>query len=90
MKAKNVCPKCFSREIIANVKVLDRIEGNVDHALAIRITPNPGALVLGTVDDFPFEVYVCGKCGYSEFYQPKPEEFAEAWRNSRTDDESES
>ena len=67
MKTSGVCAKCKSTELYHSPTVMDRGEGNVAMALAIRRTDSIEAREIGH-----FEVFACRACGYSEFYVIDP------------------
>lgn len=69
MKTSGACPKCKEQAIYHSECVMDRGDGNEAMCLAIARTDPIEARELGQ-----FEVYVCRRCGYSEFYVIRPEE----------------
>jgi len=69
VKVSRSCPKCQGREIYHSPCVMDRGEGNEALCLAVRRSDPIQAQDLGQ-----FEVYVCKRCGYSEFYVIHPNE----------------
>ena len=69
MKASKTCPKCECTDIFYSATIMDRGEGNASLPLAIGRSGPIHAWVYGQ-----FEVYVCKRCGLSEFYVHDPEQ----------------
>jgi predicted nucleic-acid-binding Zn-ribbon protein len=60
MKYKHICPECDGNEIY--MKAVDSIGGYGPNLL-----PGLGKLFS---DNPYFELFICGKCGYIQFYVP--------------------
>lgn len=74
MKKTGQCPKCESRKLIIGGKVTgdvgDLLEsGNLSlNDLALVVEKDPGALFFTKEERFNIQAWVCGGCGYTEFY----------------------
>ncbi len=67
MKRSGVCPKCSSQNIVRGARVGDR-EGQ----LMIWSFEDPTAIVFKGRVTTGLWAYVCGACGFVEFYSDKP------------------
>ncbi len=73
MKKSNQCPKCGSTNIIDNVKVVDRGDGNWQSDLQLATFRHPDALIFRGQQTTRVTACVCGECGYVELYAKLPE-----------------
>lgn len=60
------CMKCGSNNIIPRVPVIDR--GSRYFPLSAMIIEKPDAMIFTHAHTFPISAWVCGECGYAEFY----------------------
>lgn len=69
----SICPKCGCKEILSDVKILDRAHLNTPNDLSVAVYANPHALIFRGEAISPLSAYVCSQCGYTEFYAIKPQ-----------------
>lgn len=64
-----VCPKCGSRDIIADAEVRD-YDASAYRPLAVhvKLVRPSGGLVKKTHESGELHAWVCGGCGYTELY----------------------
>lgn len=74
----SVCPKCGCKEILSDVKILDRAHLNAPNDLSVAVYTNPQALIFRGEALSPLSAYVCSQCGYTEFYAIKPQALLKA------------
>lgn len=74
----SICPKCGCKEIMSDVKILDRGHGNTEQDLTAAIYVNPYAMIFRGGATSPLTACVCSACGYTEFYAIKPQALLEA------------
>jgi len=67
MKQSHHCPKCHSSDIIGNVRPLDRTD-NGTHTTQLATYRNPDAFIFRGAQKTPILAWVCGECGFVEFY----------------------
>jgi ribosomal protein S27AE len=72
VKKSGACPKCRSTNVIADAKVRDRGDYSVVHELSISTYRNPDALLFKEERLSRVSAWVCGACGYIEFYADTP------------------
>ncbi len=70
----STCPKCGCKEILSEVKVLDRAHGNGELEFSVAAYENPHALIFRGGATSPVSAYVCSECGYTEFYVVRPKD----------------
>ena len=68
---RGLCPKCHSNTIMPNVRVSDFLAGNT-RQLWLTIPENPHALIFKNLVPSAVRAWVCGRCGYTEFYAEEP------------------
>lgn len=68
------CPKCGSQEVLPDVRIIDR-GYPVDGELRVEAQARPMALILKGKTKSTLRAWLCGSCGYVEFYSMDPEEF---------------
>lgn len=78
MKDDNTCPKCNFKEIIRDVKAIDRGDSNVESELSVATYKHPEALIFKGQRISALSAYVCARCGYVEFYADDVETLKEA------------
>jgi predicted nucleic-acid-binding Zn-ribbon protein len=61
------CSKCGSESIIERALVMVSVEG-YDKPVNLRIDSKPDALFFKGATRTPLEAYICGQCGFTEFY----------------------
>jgi predicted nucleic-acid-binding Zn-ribbon protein len=63
-----ICPKCGSREILAALRIIDS-RGHPPHVEIVEPDPpNRPFIWSPQTARSNFQAYVCGACGYTEFY----------------------
>ena len=72
MKSTEKCPKCGSREVIVDAKVIDRSECNGQQDLSIGTFRKPDALMFKGQVTTTLSAWVCADCGYVELYADDP------------------
>ena len=67
----NLCPKCGSNEIVPNVEVRDYDASSYrELTVAVQLPRPPGAFIYKGYETSNLCAWVCGACGYTEFYAP--------------------
>jgi predicted nucleic-acid-binding Zn-ribbon protein len=69
MKISGQCPKCSSREVIRGTT---SSTGDTGGDLLVSTYQDPTAFVFKGKRSSSLLAYVCGKCGYVEFYAIEP------------------
>ena len=72
MKRTNKCPKCGSGNVIADAKAIDRGHYNGESELSVATFRKPEALLFKGQLSTTVSAWVCGDCGYVEFYADSP------------------
>jgi predicted nucleic-acid-binding Zn-ribbon protein len=79
-----ICPKCSSKEIMANVKVRDWAYRNPKHPLHVAIDePEPadkGMFWIGDGASGEVQAWICSQCGYTELYTDNLEKLYETYK----------
>jgi predicted nucleic-acid-binding Zn-ribbon protein len=78
-----VCPKCGSREVIPDVRIVDRGDNDWKRDLEVEVYDNPGALIFKGTHAGTLRASVCGRCGYAELYVTNSEELLASYRRSK-------
>jgi predicted nucleic-acid-binding Zn-ribbon protein len=73
MKKTGKCPKCGSREVIADAKAIDRGDGNFQKEMLVATFGKPDALIFKEKQQTTVSAWVCAACGYVELYADAPE-----------------
>ncbi len=73
MKQTNKCPKCGSSDVIADAKAIDRSQYGVEAELSLATFRKPEAIMFKGKSTTTVSAYVCGGCGYVEFYADSPQ-----------------
>ena len=72
MKQSGTCPKCGSKNIIADAKAVDRGDGNFQKEQIIATFRNPEAIIMKGRQTTTVSAWVCVECGHTEFYADSP------------------
>lgn len=72
MKKSAKCPKCGSEEVIADAKAIDRYDVGCQEELSVGVYRRPEALIFKDQRRSTLSAWVCGSCGYVEFYADSP------------------
>jgi predicted nucleic-acid-binding Zn-ribbon protein len=73
------CPKCGSAEVIPNVYIQDRGEGQTEN-LKVIVEENPHAWVFKGAVKTSLKAWICGVCGFTELYAKDPADLLTAYR----------
>jgi predicted nucleic-acid-binding Zn-ribbon protein len=73
MKRTKKCPKCDSRDIIADAKAMDRTHHSSERELSIATFQQPDAFLFKGKTTTTLSAWVCADCGYVEFYADSPQ-----------------
>ena len=71
MNQSSVCPKCGSRKVNPDVRVLDRVEGFSD-SLSVHIERRHDRLFFKGTEVVEPGTWVCGESGYAELCVTNP------------------
>lgn len=72
MKRTNKCPKCGSRDVIADAKAIDRAHYSAQTDLSVATFSKPDAMLFKGQLTTTLSAWVCTDCGYLEFYADDP------------------
>lgn len=72
MKQSNKCPKCGSRDIIADAKAIDRGDSNFQAEMSVATFRNPQAFLFKGQQTTSVSAWVCANCGFVELYADSP------------------
>ena len=72
MKRTGICPKCESKNIIADAKAVDRGEGHYQSEMIVATFRNPDAVMMKGKQTTTLSAWVCVDCGYTELYADHP------------------
>ena len=84
MKNK-LCPKCSSQEIVPNIEIRD-YDASSYRPLSLTVDlprPNDTFIYKGSASS-EIRAWMCGSCGYTEFYSLKHYEILSAYRQNQT------
>jgi len=81
------CCKCGSTKIIPNVRAGQRGIGNVPMPIAVRVDEKPDAILFKGMHAEDLKAWICGDCGYTEFYVHNPRELFDAYAKAQRDKE---
>lgn len=73
MKTSGKCPKCNSKDIIADAKAVDRSDGGWERDLSVATFGKPDALLFKDKRISNLSAWVCRSCGFVEFYADEPQ-----------------
>ncbi len=83
MRQTGKCPKCGCPEIVQEAMVADRADYNIESDLHLRVDADPEAIMFRGRTRSSLKAYVCGGCGYVEFYASDPESLLKAFREAQ-------
>ena len=72
MKRSGKCPKCESTNVIADARAEDRGHYNTDQEMSVSTFRRPDALIFKETRTSKVSAWVCGACGFIEFYADEP------------------
>jgi predicted nucleic-acid-binding Zn-ribbon protein len=79
-----ICPKCDSRDIIPDVRVIDRTgDGNIAKDLTAQLYEKPYALLFKGAKSYAIRAWICGACGYTELYTEIPKELFSMYKTNQ-------
>ena len=87
MSKNEVCPKCNATDIIPKVRVLDYLNAVTPQSLQVEVTENPEALLFKGKHRGNLYAWICGACGFTEFYVSNPSDLLSAYRKNPNRDE---
>jgi hypothetical protein len=79
-----VCSRCGSHEVIPNVRIVDRGDGNMRRDLQVELYENPDAFIFKGAHAGTLSASICGSCGYIEIRVSNPQELLTAYKKSKT------
>lgn len=79
-----VCSKCGSTDVVPNVEVRD-FDASSHRPLSVVVElPRPsGAFVYKSARSSEIRAWMCGNCGFTEFFALQPSEILSAYRQNR-------
>ncbi len=80
MKNSGICPKCHSTAIVPELNLVDYGRNQFASNTQVMIERNPNALVFKDRIYANVQAWVCGDCGYVEFYTGSHSELLEAYQ----------
>ena len=72
MKQSGKCPKCASKDIIADAKAVDRGDQNWEGDLSVATFGKPDAIIFKDKRKSFLSAWVCRSCGFVELYTDQP------------------
>jgi len=72
MKQSNTCPKCGSKEVIADAMAVDRGDYNSEQDMTVATFKTPENWLFKGKMSTKVSAWVCGACGLVEFYADEP------------------
>jgi ribosomal protein S27AE len=78
-----ICCKCGSGKIIPDVRAGERGVGNVPMSIAVRVDENPDAVVFKGMHAEDLKAWICGDCGYVEFFVANPQQLFDVYSRSQ-------
>ena len=80
------CPKCGSREVMADLEVRDDGRNN-SHPLRVAVEepepPKHGRIWIQGQSFGDVHAWICANCGYTELYTNNPTELHQSYKKSR-------
>lgn len=76
MKRTGTCPKCGAAEVLADVRAIDRGDVNAEFEFSLACYGRPEALIFKQKRVSKVSAWVCGRCGFVEFYADSPSHLA--------------
>jgi predicted nucleic-acid-binding Zn-ribbon protein len=83
MKKSGKCPKCESTNILCDVKAIDFGDSNSQLDLSLGVEGNPTARFFRQQHRSTLSAWVCGDCGFVEFYADDPRVLVDAAEMAR-------
>jgi ribosomal protein S27AE len=68
LRESTACSKCNSSSIVPKVRIVDRAHYNLETDLTLVVYDNPDALMFKGGHSGQLSAWLCGECGYTEFY----------------------
>ena len=69
MKKTKQCPKCKSKKILRDARVIDKASKSGPALdLELAVNKNPDALLFKGEERFTVHAWACADCGYTELY----------------------
>ncbi|MCO6047839.1 hypothetical protein NG895_28370 [Aeoliella sp. ICT_H6.2] len=78
MKQSGQCPKCSSTNIIHDAKAIDYYDYGVQETMRVGVDRNPSAWIFKGQENSTVSAWVCGDCGFVEFYADEPTKLLDA------------
>lgn len=72
MKQSGECPKCGSTAVVRDAKAIDHYDYGIANDMQVGVQRNPQAWIFKNEVRSTLSAYVCGECGYTEFYADEP------------------
>lgn len=72
MKRTHTCPKCASKDIIADARVIDRSHQSNNTEMTVATYRDPEAILFKGKHATPVSAWVCATCGFIELYADDP------------------
>jgi predicted nucleic-acid-binding Zn-ribbon protein len=73
MKKSCQCPKCGSKEIVKDAKVIDRSDGGWEEDMSVATFRQPDAVIFKGKAKSTVSAWICASCGFVELYADSPE-----------------
>jgi len=87
MSRVDKCAKCGSSAVAQRAMAVDRTDaGELD--LQLRVDAKPSAILLKKSTRSKLHAFVCGSCGYVEFYADDPKALHDAFLAAQEDSRS--
>lgn len=83
MKKSGGCPKCESRNVLRDAKAIDHYDYGVQQEMKVGIDSNPAAWLFKGQASCTVSAWVCGDCGFVEFYADDPKKLVDAAEAAR-------
>lgn len=71
MKQSGKCPKCGSKNVLADVDVRDRTRHGATE-MTVSIDRSPDALLFKETVESTVSAWICAACGFTELYTDTP------------------
>ena len=79
-----VCPKCGSKDLIPNLRIVDLGQYNSENALHVKVQRRPRALMFKQTYRAKLRATICGRCGAVELSVENAAALLEAFRASQS------
>jgi predicted nucleic-acid-binding Zn-ribbon protein len=83
MKSTSVCHKCKSRRIMPELPIYCSTEYGDVRGLKIKVFEQPKAILFKHGHIGQIAAWVCGDCGYTEFYTSKAGDLYSVWEKNQ-------